>query len=202
MAHNNTNIIQIFMERIKHSDTENFIKSILFCFGAPTIRGLKAACLINFRRGKSEDMRSSWKNNASKWLDNLGVEWLLLNEHSQDNNALVLIFRRELLARALRCYKACDILKSQGYPVNNLNACLECLQQKFLSGIKCPHEVGLFLGYPPDDVKCFMDKQPAKNLCPGYWKVYSNVKKARRTFRKFKRAEYDAARKILIDFGQ
>ncbi|MBQ6773031.1 MAG: DUF3793 family protein [Synergistaceae bacterium] len=203
MTYNNANIIQIFMERIKHSDTENFMKSILFCFGAPTIRGLKAACLINFRRGKCEDMRSSWKNNASKWLDALGVEWLLLNEHSQDNNALVLIFRRELLERALRCCKACDILKAQGYPVHNninLDECLKCLREKFSSGTKCPHEVGLFLDYPPDDVKCFMENKASNISCPGcYWKVYKNVRKARRTFRKFKRAEYDAARKILRD---
>ena len=210
MAYNNANIIQIFMERIKHSDTENFMKSILYCFGAPTIRGLKAACLINFRRGKSEDMRSSWKNNADKWLDDLGVEWLLLNEHAQDNNnALVLIFRRELLARALRCCKACNILKAQGYPVHNninlnLDECLKCLCEKFSSGIKCPHEVGLFLDYPPDDVKCFMENKPSKNQsCSGcYWKVYSNVRKARRTFRKFRQAEYDAARRILTSFEQ
>lgn len=194
--HNNANIMQIFMEHVKRSDTENFMKSILFCFGAPTIRGLKAACLINFRRNNGEDMRSLWRKNASRWLDSLGVEWLLLNEQSEGTNALVMIYRRELLMRALGCYKACDILRSQGYPLHNLDECLKCLREKFLSGVRCPHEVGLFLDYPPDDVKCFMESKPAKNLYPGYWKVYSNVKKARRTFRKYKRAEYD-----VIAFG-
>ena len=193
------------MERIKHSDTENFIRSILFCFGAPTIKGLKASCLINFRRHKHEDMRSSWKFNASKWLSPLGVEWLLLNEHENKNldSALVLIYRRELLIKILECNKACEILKSKGYPLNNIDACLNCLSKKFCPCLNFPHEIGLFLDYPPDDVKSFIeDKEKnisSKNLLqPGYWKVYSNVRKARRIFRKYKRAEYDAARLILM----
>ena len=199
MTNKSVNIIQIFMEHIKNSDTENFIRNILFCFGAPTIKGLKAACLINFRRNQDEDMRTIWKLNASKWLDSLGVEWLLLNEHEKfNNNALVMIYRRELLSRALTCKKACEILERQGYPVNNLDSCLKCLCEKFCSSF--PHEIGLFLDYPPDDVKCFMENKRAKNLLkPSYWKVYSNsnIKKARRTYRKYKRAEYDAARMIL-----
>ena len=190
------NIIQNFMEHIKNYDTENFIRNVLFCFGAPTIRGIKAATLINFRRDRDENMRSVWKLHADEWLNASGVQWLLLNEHDQKNNALVLIYRRELLARALGCNKACDILAAQGYPLHDVDACLKCLREKFCVGF--PHEIGLFLDYPPDDVRGFMENRGAKNLLgPGCWKVYSNVKKARRTFRKYKRAEYDAARLIL-----
>lgn len=196
MTNKSVNTIKIFMEHIKNADTEHFIRSILFCFGAPTIKGLKASTLINFRRNQDEDMRTLWKLNASKWLDSLGVEWLLLNEREKNYNALVMIYRRELLARALNCDKACEILKSQGYPLNNLDSCLECLRKKFCSGF--PHEIGLFLDYPPDDVKAFMENRRAKSLLKSsYWKVYSNIRKARRTYRKYKRAEYDAARLIL-----
>jgi len=184
------------MEHIKDFDTENFVKSILFCFGAPTIKGIKAACLINFRRHEDEDIRTLWKQNACKWLDPLGVQWLLLNEQSEDKNALVLIYRRELLAHALGCNKACEILKNCGYPLDDLDACLTCLRRK-ISG-NFPHEIGLFLDYPPDDVKCFMENKKCENqLRNGYWKVYSNVNKARRTFKKFRKAECDAARLIL-----
>ena len=199
ISRKNANIMQSFMQHIRHYSTDDFIRSILYCFGAPTIRGLKAACLINFRRGEHEDMRSSWQNNADRWLGDLGVEWLLLNnKYGDGHSALVLIYRRELLARALGCDKACDILRAQGYPLHNLDECLACLHEKFAVGIHCPHEVGLFLDYPPDDVKSFMENSKAKSLCPGYWKVYGNVRKARRTFRKYKRAEYDAACEILM----
>ena len=187
------NIILDFMESIRDYDTENFIRSILFCFGAPTIKGLKAATLINFRRN-NEDMRTVWTSHADEWLNASGVEWLMLNDRGK--NALVLIFRRELLARALGCSKACDILRDCGYPLHDVDACLRCLREKFC--VSFPHEIGLFLDYPPDDVRGFMEDRNAKNLLqPGYWKVYSNVRKARRTFRKYKRAEYDAARSLM-----
>ena len=195
MIYKNTNIIQKFMEYIKNSSAEEFMKNILFCFGATTIKGIKAACLINFKRHEYEDMRSLWKLNADKWLEPLNVKWILLNEHDKNKNALVLIYRRELLARALGCRGACEILKSCGYPLDDLDACLKCLRKK-ISG-EFPHEIGLFLDYPPDDVKCFMENKKCENQLRGYWKVYSNVKKAKRTFRKYRRAEYDAARLIM-----
>ena len=191
------NIIQKFMEHIKDFDDENYIRSLLFCFGAPTIKGIKAACLINFRRHGNEDMKTLWKQNADKWLKPLGVQWLVLNDNSENKNALILIYRRELLTLALGCEKACEILKSRGYPLDDLDACLNCLRKK-ISG-EFPHEIGLFLDYPPDDVKCFMENKKCENqLRDGcYWKVYGNVKKARRTFKKYRKAECDAARLIL-----
>ena len=47
-----------------------------------------------------------------------------------------------------------------------------------------PHEVGLFLSYPPEDVKGFLEHRPCK--CVGCWKVYENEEAARKTFAKYK----------------
>lgn len=197
MNSKDADIIKKFMEHIKNFDDENFVKSILFCFGASTIKGIKAACLINFRRRGNIDIKTLWKQNADKWLNPLGVQWLLLNENdSKSKNALVLIYRRELLARALECNEACEILRACGYPLEDLDACLTCLRKK-ISG-KFPHEIGLFLDYPPYDVKCFMENKKCENqLCCGYWKVYAGVRKAMQTFKKYRKAECDAARLIL-----
>ena len=196
MRQTDAKIMQNFMRHIKNFDAENFIRSMLFCFCAPTIKGLKAACLINFRRNQDENMREVWKLHADEWLSPLKIEWLLLNDNENCKNALVLIYRRELLVKALGCDEACDILASKGYPLHDVDACLKCLREKFCESF--PHEIGLFLDYPPCDVRGFMENRCAKNLaCPGYWKVYGNVKKARETFRKYKQAECEAARLIL-----
>ena len=200
MAYKSANIIQNFMQYVKNLDAEDFARGILFCFGAPTIQGIKASCLINFRRHSHEDMRSIWKAKADEWLNPLGVQWLLLNDNGENiSNALVLIYRRELLERALSCNEACEILKIRGYPLNDVEGCLDCLCRKFCEGF--PHEIGLFLDYPPYDVLCFMENRKcekcAKLLSRSYWKVYGNVRRAKRAFRKYKRAEYDAARLIL-----
>ena len=47
-----------------------------------------------------------------------------------------------------------------------------------------PHEVGLFLSYPPEDVKGFLEHKPCK--CVGCWKVYENEEADKKTFAKYK----------------
>ena len=47
-----------------------------------------------------------------------------------------------------------------------------------------PHEIGLFLSYPPEDVKGFLEHRPCK--CVGCWKVYENEEAAKKTFAKYK----------------
>ena len=195
MTEKNANVIMDFMNYIKSADTENFIRGMLYCFCAPTIKGIKAASLINFRRKKGENIRSLWIEHADEWLSPFGLEWILLGENS-DDSALVLVYRRELLAKALGCDKACCILRAKGYPLHDVDACLECLRGKFCSGF--PHEIGLFLDYPPDDVKGFIEDRCAENLaCPGYWKVYGNPDEARKIFSEYKKAECEAALLIM-----
>ncbi len=48
-----------------------------------------------------------------------------------------------------------------------------------------PHEVGLFLGYPPADVDGFMHRKQACKLS-GIWKVYDDVEGASRQFARCK----------------
>ena len=194
-------IMQDFMNYVNKIDTENYVRNILFCFAAPTILGIKSACMINFKRG-NDNICSIWKANADSWLKNLNIEWLLLNEFNKSNNALVLIYRRELLKEILNSSEAREILKARDYPLPDVDRCLECLKNKFCCCEKCemPHEVGIFLNYPPEDVKGFIENRNAKNKSSAnlsYWKVYGDAVKARKTFEQYKRAECEAALLML-----
>ncbi len=196
MAGKDADIIRKFMEYIKQADTENFIRGMFYCFCAPTIKGIKASTLINFRRKKGENIRGIWRLHADEWLSPSGLEWSFLGDSSVNDSALVLVYRRGLLAKALGCDKACNILRSRGYPLHDVDACLECLRGKFSGGF--PHEIGLFLDYPPDDVRGFIEDRNAENLaCPGYWKVYGNADEARRIFSEYRKAECEAAMLIM-----
>ena len=196
MPHINANIIKKFMEHVKNLCPEEFMKNMILCFCAPTISGIKSASLINLKRRSHEDMRSLWLKHADEWLTPLNVQWLLLNEHCSCMNALVLIYRKELVARALCCDEACALLSEYGYPLGDVDACLECLRRKYCSGF--PHEIGLFLDYPPEDVRGFIENRHAQKLsCPCCWKVYGNAEEAVCRFRKYKQAECEAARQIL-----
>ena len=50
-----------------------------------------------------------------------------------------------------------------------------------------PHEVGLFLSYPPEDVKGFIDHGAGGFKCAGLWKVYGDEEKARSLFEKYRK---------------
>ena len=196
-------IIQSFMESIREMDTENYLKSLIYCFGAPTIKGLKAASLINLKRGE-EEVRALWEVHGQEWLRPLKVEAVLLNSgrFPSGRNALVMIYKRELLERALKSEGARSILSPRGYPFPfALDACLEHLRLRFCLEFEFPHEIGIFLDYPPEDVRGFLDHQGTRSLAVGYWKVYGNVENARRAFRRYRRAERNAARSLLKGRG-
>ena len=46
-----------------------------------------------------------------------------------------------------------------------------------------PHEVGLFLGYPPEDVEGFIENKACSCKLTGYRKVYSDEEKAKKFLR-------------------
>ena len=56
-----------------------------------------------------------------------------------------------------------------------------------------PHEMGIILGYPLEDVNGFMCNQGKNYLLSGYWKVYNRPANARRIFK-----EYDEATERMI----
>jgi hypothetical protein len=63
-----------------------------------------------------------------------------------------------------------------------------------------PHEIGLFLGYPPSDVDGFI-RNPNEGFCEvGYWKVYSDVESARRAFRRYRKCTEEYGR--MLDEGR
>ena len=101
---NNSCVIQDLMRVLKKSDPEKFIHGVLFCFGAPTIKGIKSACMINFKHGE-DDTKTLWNLNARKWLEPYKIECMLLNKFSPSKNALVLIFKRDLLKRLFQIAK-------------------------------------------------------------------------------------------------
>ena len=59
-----------------------------------------------------------------------------------------------------------------------------------------PHEIGLFLGYPVEDVKGFILNKGHNCLFCGYWKVYSNADTARRTFERYNKCRSYMQRRL------
>ena len=64
-----------------------------------------------------------------------------------------------------------------------------------------PREVGLFLSYPPEDVKGFINHRAGGFKCTGLWKVYGDEKKAKELFDKYKKCTDIYCRLSEAGFG-
>ena len=50
-----------------------------------------------------------------------------------------------------------------------------------------PHEIGLFLGYAPEDVDGFIRLGAGRAKCVGTWKVYGDLEAAKKKFALFQK---------------
>jgi hypothetical protein len=196
-------IVEAFMNLLKSKESEEYIESLLACFAAPAIRGLKPANLINLRRSGDAGIAAAWSAKKEELLRKFRVNALVLSARAaeEDSSVLLMLYKKDLVSGVLFGREARAILDPLGYGgcAPRVESHLERLTERFQETFPAafPHEIGLFLGYPPEDVEGFIRNEGKKSLTSGYWKVYGNVRRARRTFRVFEQAEHSAARAML-----
>ena len=106
------------------------------------------------------------------------------------------VYRPDMLNKDLKDPVAVSILKRFGYSISSSDKCVVDLVRRLNSSPVFPHEIGLFLGYPPSDVEGFINNPNEGFYETGYWKVYSNVESARLAFRRFKECTEEYDRKL------
>ena len=102
----------------------------------------------------------------------------------QKGRALIYVYRPNALECDLADHCSRGLLLQYGYTPEDSNRCVIHLIQRLRLDGEFPHEIGLFLSYPPEDVKGFLEHKPCK--CVGCWKVYENEEAAKKTFAKYK----------------
>lgn len=81
-----------------------------------------------------------------------------------------------------------SFLEPLGYDCSDADRCVARLGEKIRAGrdsAEFPHEVGVFLGYPLEDVEGFIHHKEEGCKCIGCWRVYGDEKRARRVFRRY-----------------
>ena len=145
---------------------------------APTMANLKTGNMFNCPFGSREEMTAELRK-LNRILGHKGLRILPLRW--SDGRALVYLYRPKMLERDLRDPLTGKLLEECGYTGRDANACLARLIARLRTEEDFPHEVGLFLGYPPADVDGFMHRKEKYRLC-GLWKVYDDVESAARQF--------------------
>lgn len=149
---------------------------------SPTIAGEKVSSLLVFRNHGSRNLYKLWMENKRDIEYYLNIKYFEL-KNNQDI-CVVLFYNEELLEKALLDPKNQDFLTKFNYSdFNSILNCLNILKKRY--EYVCPHEMGIFLGYPLEDVVDFIECPNKQCLLMGYWKVYNNEEMAKNQFYKF-----------------
>lgn len=150
---------------------------------APTLASLKTGNLFHCRCDSRQELYDSVRE-LNRRLRHKGLR--VLPMRYWNGEGLVYVYRPQKLDKDLGHETACKLLKDRGYPCGNAHGCVCCLQKRLNAQKDFPHEIGLFLGYPPEDVDGFIHRK-GEAKCGGLWKVYGDVEKAQRTFARYRK---------------
>lgn len=159
-------------------------EEILVRQGAPTLAGIKTGslfpCPCEDREALLSDIRKLNRRLSPKGLCLLPLRFL-------PGQTLLYLYRPAGLRRDLRDVQASELLRQAGYGDESCERCVARLVCRFRESSEFPHEVGLFLSYPPQDVRGFIENHAVNYKCAGLWKVYGDEALARRLFEKFRK---------------
>ncbi len=150
---------------------------------SPTLAGIKTGNL--FPLCVKEDGFIAEMRKLNRILVKKGLR--IIPVKRKDRKLLIYVYRPERLLKDLARPEAEAILREKGYPTRYPRQCVSCLIRHLASDVEFPHEIGLFLGYPPSDVRCFMNDSREGVRCVGCWKAYGNVEEAEKTFEQFRK---------------
>lgn len=151
---------------------------------APLITGLRISNMLTIDSKDEGAMRVIFKHS--------GISYFKLA--TMNHNTVFLLFRRSHLESYIKKPEALDMLKAAGYAEEQFGRILLNFKNRYEAYIsdrrgEFPHEMGLLLGYPIDDVKGFIENKGEDSLYSGYWKVYNNPLLKKRMFDSFEKAE-------------
>ena len=118
-----------------------------------------------------------------------------------DSSSILLFYNEIFLSRVLSSKANSDFLNKFGYSRDmSLKDSLGLLKDRYYYNF-CPHEMGIFLGIPLQDVKDFICKDRKECICCGYWKVYNNREYALRIFKNYDKSKHDFMKLIEKNIG-
>ena len=144
---------------------------------APSLLGIKCASLFTLSRSEFDICGNARRFNRRAAARGLKIK-VLREECSCAGRSLILVYSPKLLAARLSAPENRELLREYGYTDDlPLDECLERLSER----TKCddfPHEIGIFLGYPAEDVRGFVENGGCNYKLCGCWKVYGSVESA------------------------
>ena len=151
---------------------------------APTLAGLKPGNM--FCHAPLQVSRRK----VRQWNEQLapfGLAVQILLERPGPGSVIVYVYRRKHLEQILSDNACRNFLAGIGDAGRNLEGLLEQLARRLRTQPEFPHEIGVFLGYPLQDVIGFIKNQGQNFTCCGFWKSYGDPAEMQACFACYRR---------------
>lgn len=172
----------------------NRFEKLLALHCAPTLSGIKPSNLISCQLSHHENIPYL----VREYNNLLNCKNIFLDILCKcKKHYLILVYNKPLLISKLQERESVNFLKEYGYNTNDFLSNINLLKSRTTNINSFPHEIGIFLGYPIEDVIGFIKNKGDNYKFYGYWKVYSNEKLARALFKRYTDSREFFCEKIL-----
>ena len=157
-------------------------EDMLIRFCSPTLAGIKSASLFSCACESRKELLADVRR-LNRILTKKGLR--LIPMRMRGGRALIYLYQPDRLEKDLYSLASRELLREKGYETTDVIRCLGILRKKLQSQEGFPHEIGLFLSYPPEDVRGFINEEGEGCKLTGCWKVYGDEETARKTFQTY-----------------
>jgi len=166
------------------------IQLILQC--APLIAGLKTSNLLKVNSENEKDVFNLFHDSDISCYPMIRY----------NKKTIFFLYRKDMLSAHIAGRESRKLLRSMGYGNDDYMSLIVKVGSKyqtFASGeSEFPHELGLLLGYPCEDVRGFMEDHGRHALVTGYWKVYDKPEEKIRIFESYEKAKELQVRLVSV----
>lgn len=126
---------------------------------SPTLAGMKIGSIFSCSFSDITELRN-YIRNLNQLLVKKGLRVLSLRIEGE--RALIYVYRPRRLTCDLSHATAAYLLFERDYDINSSDRCILNLMKRLKECEEFPHEIGLFLSYPPEDVHGFIKNKAEK----------------------------------------
>lgn len=158
------------------------LETVLAYHTAPTFMGIKCGSLLTLSVSDYDPDELSRLFSQGSFGRRIAARFI---RRSADRT-LIYVYDKKLLEATLSDSRITNFLSVYGYDkARSIEGCLDTLCER-LHEKDFPHEVGIFLGYPLEDVEGFITNCGQHCKYCGLWKVYGDVERAKALFECYK----------------
>lgn len=158
------------------------LEHALIAHCAPTLARMKVGSLFNLAEAEPELLARELERLRAE-LGPKGLTLELLCDAPR--RTLIYLYRADELARTLEQADVRAFLKARGYDDCSPRAVIDAMRVRLTASPAFPHEIGVLLGYPLEDVIAFIENDGRNCACCGCWKAYANACDAQRMFARY-----------------